>query len=210
MSDNGNIGTLVRSKLWFDDGFAQVPNAWIRDKRLTYTARGVLIWMLSHDAGYEITIRGMAAGTMHGVAALRTAVGELERAGYLKRYRRRDRGRIVGTNWHLFDPFTPASHAAQLDLGLEPVEMKNPSSEPESTQPDVAQPDVAQPDVDDRTTKEDQLLEDLTQVSREPATDAGANEVVPECHHEKIPGDGRCLFACAADNERQRRLRASA
>lgn len=172
MSGEGNVGRLVRGRLWFDDGFAQVPNAWIRDKRLTFTARGVLIWMVSHDANFEITIRGIAAGTSHGVDSIRTAVSELERAGYLKRYRRRERGRIVGTDWALLDPFAPVKNDGQVPLDLEPLDpigTKKPRSEPERENPDVAQPDVAQPSVANATTKEDHLEEHLTSGSTDQA-----------------------------------------
>lgn len=198
MSDEGNVGRLVRSRLWFDDGFTQVPNTWIRDKRLSFTARGVLIWLVSNQAGFEVTIRGIAAGTVHGVAAIRTAVGELERTGYLKRYRRREKGRIVGTDWRLMDPHAPVDNRIALPVDVEqlpplktPRTPEKPSSEPESTEPDVVEPDVAESALGNRTTKEDQLKEDLLPNFQELGT-----EGLCSTRRHPLVTDRHCGFGC--------------
>ncbi|MBZ4486267.1 helix-turn-helix domain-containing protein [Microbacterium sp. cx-55] len=100
-------GTLVRSKLWFDDGFTRVPNTWIRDKRMSFKARGVLMFLLSHEAGFKVTIRSIAGASTDGRDAVTTGVTELEKLGYLKRSARRAAGRNLGTAWVLQDPFAP-------------------------------------------------------------------------------------------------------
>lgn len=110
VSDYGTPeGTLVRSKLWFDDGFTRVPNTWIRDKRMSFKARGVLMLLLSHEAGFRVTLRSLAATATDGRDAVASAVVELERLGYLRRSQRRSQGRNLGTAWILLDPHAPAA-----------------------------------------------------------------------------------------------------
>lgn len=69
------------------DYFTIVPNSYLRDSQLSWGARGLLSWLMSHMAGYEVTEEGLiSAGPMRrdGVRAL---VRELEKHGYLKRER---------------------------------------------------------------------------------------------------------------------------
>lgn len=201
MSDTGNIGRLVRGRLWFDDGFTQVPNNWLRDKKLSFTARGVLSWMISHDVDFEITIRGISAGTPHGVDAIRSAIRELEFNGYLKRYRRRERGRIVGTDWRLIDPFAPVDNHGSTPLDMEelkPLQRRKPRSAPERDLPDVVEPALVEPARDNPTTKEDQLKEHLTSSSQDQATDrareSGGCHEARSGEHKVITEDRHCVL----------------
>ena len=94
-----------------DDHFTIIPNATLRDQRLTYNARGVLMELLSHTDGWETNAdalsdlarrhRGEISG--EGRRALRSAFSELEELGYLvRRTERRERGRFV-TVLELYD-----------------------------------------------------------------------------------------------------------
>lgn len=94
-----------------DDHFTIIPNATLRDQRLSYNARGVLMELLSHVDGWETNAdalsqlarkyRGERSG--EGRRALRAAFTELEELGYLvRRKERRERGRFV-TTFDLFD-----------------------------------------------------------------------------------------------------------
>lgn len=94
-----------------DDHFTIIPNETLRDRRLSYNARGVLMELLSHVDGWETNAdalsqlarkhRGERPG--EGRRALRAAFTELEQLGYLvRRKERRERGRFV-TTFDLFD-----------------------------------------------------------------------------------------------------------
>lgn len=70
--------------------FLQVPNATVRDDRLSHMARGILVELLSRPDGWEITCDEMwqASVTKHGKAspgrrAFRAAFAELKEHGYL-------------------------------------------------------------------------------------------------------------------------------
>ena len=164
MSENPNAGKLRRHAMSWETAFTLIPNAWSRDKRLSFTARGILSWLQSHDPEFEVTLQSIAAQSTQGVSAIRTAVNELEDLGYLRRYRERlAKGRLGGTIWEQRDPFATAPHAhPQLDMsGLYPItrEQENPRSEPTCDSPTLAEPTLDEPTLDNRTTIEEHLEE---------------------------------------------------
>ena len=79
---------IRRSRLTGD--FLQVPNATVRDDRLSHMARGILVELLSRPDGWEATADDMwrASVAKHGKAspgrrAFRAAFAELKEYGYL-------------------------------------------------------------------------------------------------------------------------------
>lgn len=96
--------SIRRTRLLFDN-YAQVPNAWMRDTRLSRKARGLLAELLTHRVGWEITLESLVAGGPEGRDAVRSAIKELERCGYLERQRaRREDGTFSGANYELREP----------------------------------------------------------------------------------------------------------
>ncbi len=74
-----------------DNGFLLVRNDVVRDKRLSYRARGLLCAMLSYPDNWQFNRDWLAGQSdQEGQGAVRTALRELERYGYLKRERRKD------------------------------------------------------------------------------------------------------------------------
>jgi hypothetical protein len=101
-----------------DEQFAIIPNATLRDHRLSALARSILFDLLSHGDGWETNADSFwrMAQKAHGDKigegrrAHRSAFAELEKYGYLVRRKVRDqRGRFV-TVVHLYD--TPG-HTAE-------------------------------------------------------------------------------------------------
>lgn len=65
-------------------GFTQVPNASLRDERLSYKARGIHANLLSNsDDGWVETAETLAAKSPDGRHAVRTGLQELSRYGYI-------------------------------------------------------------------------------------------------------------------------------
>jgi hypothetical protein len=106
------IVSIRRTHLTFDS-YAQIPNAWMRDTRLSRKARGLLAELLTHRVGWDITIESLVAGGPEGRDAMRAAIAELERHGYLMRKRlRRGDGTLSGTDYELREPATASPTAA--------------------------------------------------------------------------------------------------
>lgn len=199
MSENG--GKLIRGKLWFDGGFTMVPNTWARDKIISHQARGLLVQLASHDVGYEVTIEALMGVSIHGREAIRNQVGELERSGYLKRYRPRVKGRLQPIEWKLMDPHAPVDASGTPLEGLEPLEplgTQKTRSEPATGMPSPVEPSPVEPSPVNPTTIEDQLKEHLY-----PALEVttGADASTAPCGHRWMDGcAGRyCEFGHAAE-----------
>jgi len=80
---------IIRGKLGLVDNFTQIPNDWLRDPSLSLKSKGLLAQLASHSEGWQVTIRSLADPNGCGLDYIRTAVNELEEAGYLRREQRR-------------------------------------------------------------------------------------------------------------------------
>jgi hypothetical protein len=114
-----NAGTLRRERMKFESNFTQLPNVWLRDKRLSFAARGLLAHLMTHEVGYQISLAGLSRETWkEGRDGLRLCVTELEKNGYLQRVKERSRGRFQGYGWYLRDPFEiPEPAQPELPIG---------------------------------------------------------------------------------------------
>lgn len=65
--------------------FVVVDRATINDSRLSFRARGLLAWMLDKPDGWRASAEAISDATTEGRDAIRTALRELEDAGYLAR-----------------------------------------------------------------------------------------------------------------------------
>lgn len=106
---------LIRPQFRFEREFTQIPNAWLRDKALSLRARGLLGYLMSLKPNTRVTLRTVAADVEvaplatkqrpgEGVDAIRVAVRELERGGYITRHPIHRGGRFIGDDWELTDP----------------------------------------------------------------------------------------------------------
>lgn len=94
-----------RTALEFEGQYVQIPNAWLRDKRLSRRARGLLAEIMSHRVGWHVTTRTLASAGPEGRDAVRTALGELVAFGYLRRAQgRADGGTFGEIEYELSEP----------------------------------------------------------------------------------------------------------
>lgn len=75
---------IKREPLSFDGQFAQIPNSWLRDRRLSRRARGLLAELMSHQVGWTVNLSSLEAAGPEGREALQSAVRELKTHGYLR------------------------------------------------------------------------------------------------------------------------------
>jgi hypothetical protein len=98
---------LIRGHHSFDDHFTQIPNAWLRDSRISLGAKGLLAQLLSHSPGWRISQENLAFANGVGRDAIRTLINELLEAGYLMRSEDRERnekGYLGGYTYTTQDP----------------------------------------------------------------------------------------------------------
>lgn len=107
---------IFRGKLHFESQFTQIHNTWIRDPNLSYKAKGLLTYLLSHEVGYTITIGQIIRESGDGKQSVRSALEELIKAGYLETQRTTDeRGYNAGLAYFIKDPAIPKSENPTLD-----------------------------------------------------------------------------------------------
>ena len=70
-------------------GFTTVQNQFIDDERLSFQAKGIMIYVLSKPDHWRISERSLAAIGPDGRHTVRGALKELEQAGYIRRTRMR-------------------------------------------------------------------------------------------------------------------------
>ena len=104
-------GGIYREALDFETHFTQIPNGWVRDSNLTLKAKGLLTYLLSHEAGFTLTLDRIARDTKDERTAIRSAVGELVKHNYVitKQGRQRD-GRLGPMTWVIQDPGTASQN----------------------------------------------------------------------------------------------------
>lgn len=100
---------LIRGHHSFDDQFAQIPNSWLRDSRLSLKAIGLLAQIMTHTPGWNMSINSLADRNQVGREQIRTAIGELEEFGYLTREQSREGGKFSETIWRTSDPIEKPS-----------------------------------------------------------------------------------------------------
>ena len=93
-----------------------MANYHLRDKSLSLKAKGLLSQMLSLPEKWDYTLQGLAYINRKQIDAIRQAVHELERAGYIVRTRERDsRGRLRGAEYTIYEEPQPPSDQPALD-----------------------------------------------------------------------------------------------
>lgn len=80
-------------------GYTVMSNHHLRNRGLTLKAKGLLSQMLSLPDNWDYTLAGLSRINREKIDAIREAVRELEKAGYIVRSRERDeKGRLRGAD----------------------------------------------------------------------------------------------------------------
>ena len=95
---------VVRGHHAFDNHFTQIPNEWLRDDRISFKARGILALIMSHSRGWSLSIAKLAEQNKEGKDAIRSAISELEKFGYLERSQVNKNGKFGEAVWITHDP----------------------------------------------------------------------------------------------------------
>ena len=127
-------------------GYTVMSNHHLRNKELTLKAKGLLSQMLSLPEDWDYTLAGLSFINREKIDAIREAVKELERAGYIVRSRERDeKGRLRGTDYVIFE---------------------QPQTPPVSDLPTLENPTLDNPTLE-KPTQEKPTLENPTQLNKD-------------------------------------------
>ncbi|MGW2377041.1 hypothetical protein [Kitasatospora sp. NPDC001683] len=101
--------------------FTALPNGLLQDRRLSYTARGLLADLLSRPDGWREDGRHMADSSPQGRGAIRRALNELKEAGYYRVETVRMPDGRLRTDAHVYDtPQRPAPPSDRFSDAGEP------------------------------------------------------------------------------------------
>lgn len=124
------------------DNFTVVANHWARTDRLSYKAKGLLLAISSHAAGYRLTVEQLVDQSADSRTAIRSGLSELEAAGYLYRERHRDpkTGRHGAYEWYLVedphgeaDPSTDYHQSTNRAVGTDQAVSDETAGQAQST-----------------------------------------------------------------------------
>jgi len=123
-------------------GYTVMSNHHLRNRDLTLKAKGLLSQMLSLPDNWDYTLAGLSHINREKIDAIREAVRELEKAGYIVRSRERDeKGRLRGADYIIYEQPQPPV----LDLPtLENPTLDNPTLEnPTQLNKDISRTDLS-------------------------------------------------------------------
>ena len=124
-------------------GYTVMSNYHLRDKSLSLKAKGLLSQMLSLPEDWDYTLSGLAVINRESKDAIRSAVNELEKAGYIKRRQTTDAGGKFSANEYVIH---------ERPVTEEPPENEKPSLEkPLSGFPTTDNPMTGKPSTENPT-----------------------------------------------------------
>lgn len=98
-----------------DRAYAAIPNAAMRDRRLSAAARGVLAYLMTHADDWDFYPSVIKADMCLGKTTYDNCMRELRHRGYLKLKPIRKDGKLAGKQWLLIDdPDKVATEEAQI------------------------------------------------------------------------------------------------
>ena len=108
-----------------------MSNHHLRNKDLSLKAKGLLSQMLSLPEDWDYTLKGLSLINRESIDAIRTAVWELEKAGYITRQQNRDgKGKMADMVYTIYEQPQPRPEAEDEEQpGLENPVLENPTSD---------------------------------------------------------------------------------
>ena len=156
-------------------GYTVMSNHHLRNKDLSLKAKGLLSQMLSLPEDWDYTLKGLSLINREKIDAIREAVKELEKAGYIVRSRERDeKGRLRGADYVIYEQPQPREPEAATSVGQPPIldlpALENPTLE----NPTLEKPTQEKPTLENPT----QLNKDISSKEKS-ITDVSITDPIP-------------------------------
>ncbi len=141
-------------------GYTVMSNHHLRNPDLSLKAKGLLSQMLSLPENWDYTLKGLSSINKESIDAIRTAVWELEKAGYITRRQGRDeKGKMTAIEYTIYEQ-------------PQPPQLENPTTD---------NPVLENPMPDNPTT-ENLVSENPTQLNKELLNKDLSNKEVSSTH----------------------------
>ena len=171
-------------------GYTVMSNHHLRNKELSLKAKGLLSQMLSLPEDWDYTLAGLSFINREKIDAIREAVKELERAGYIVRSRERDeKGRLRGADYVIFEqPQTPP--VSDLPT-LENPTLDNPTLEkPTQEKPTLEKPTLEKPTLENPTQLNKDIQKTNLPKKEKSNIDLSSTDSIPIHSLNPLPYDG--------------------
>ena len=158
------------------NNYTVMSNYHLRDKTLSLKAKGLLSLMLSLPETWDYTLAGLARISLEGKDAIRAAVVELEKAGYIHRSQTTDKAGKFSSNEYIIREY-PVSH--------EPPPEKPSSAQPLSENPSTDKPSTVSTQTENPTqinkdpVKKEKVITDLVNTESFPFPSAPSSAAAP-------------------------------
>ena len=171
-------------------GYTVMSNHHLRNKELSLKAKGLLSQMLSLPEDWDNTLAGLSLINKESIDAIRTAIWELEKTGYITRRQGRDeRGKMTAIEYTIYEQPQPP----ELDSPI----LENPIS----AKPSLDFPTTGKPTTENPT----QLNKDISRTDLpkkdQSITDLSSTDSIPILSPDPSP----CGDAAATPLERKRK-----
>lgn len=185
--------------------FYTLPTATIDDDRLSWEARGLLIYLLSKPDHWKVQVKDLinrtknAIGRASGRDKVYTILNELRTAGYIVRFFNREGGNFIGVEYEIAD--TPdleagADYVRSLESkGRAPFPDKPEMVEPPKAEPLAPEPFTSKPETLDKTeraTKIEKALKPITtplDAKTDPNLAADIDSALPADYPSEYPSN---------------------
>ena len=168
-------------------GYTVMSNHHLRNKELSLKAKGLLSQMLSLPEDWDYTLAGLSHINREKIDAIREAVKELEKAGYIVRSRERDeKGRLRGADYVIYEQPQPREPEAATSGGQPPI-LDIPTLEnPTLDNPTLEKPTQEKPTLENPT----QLNKDISS-KEQSITDLSSTHSIPIHSPNPSPAEGK-------------------
>ena len=151
-------------------GYTVMSNHHLRNKELTLKAKGLLSQMLSLPEDWDYTLAGLSHINREKIDAIREAVKELEKAGYIVRSRERDeKGRLRGADYVIYEQPQPK----------EPEAATSSEKPPTSDLPTLENPTLEKPTLEKPTQENPMQLNKDISSKEQSITDLSSTHSIP-------------------------------
>ena len=176
-------------------GYTVMSNHHLRNKELTLKAKGLLSQMLSLPEDWDYTLAGLSQINRESIDAIRTAIWELEKAGYIKRQQGRDaKGKMTAIEYTIYEQPQPPDDTPP---GLDKPILENPTP----GNPILENPTPGKPTTENPTQLNKDIQKTDLPKKEKIITDEQSTHSIPILSPNPSPSDGEA----ATPPERKRK-----